>query len=230
MSIVFAATYPQRTSALILYGATARPTWAPDNAWGTTEEHIAARLKSIEKDWGQGNLIDMVAPSVAADQGMRRYFARYERSCATPKTAQTLIRMSHAIDVRHVLPTIGVPTLILHHTGDLAVKVEHGRYMARHIRGAKYVELAGTDHAPWFGDSYSILGEIESFLTGQRRKIQAEMDRVLASILFTDIVDSTRRLVELGDRGWKDLVTQHHSLVREQLAQHRGREIDTAGD
>src|SRR5262249_40223171 len=150
--------------------------------------------------------------------------------CATPRTAQILYRMSCAIDVRHVLSTIGVPTLVLHHTGDRAVKVEHGRYVARHIRGAKYLEFPSEDHAPWFGDSNLILGEIESFLTGQRREIEAEMDRVLASILFTDIVDSTRRLVELGDRRWKDLLTQHHSLVRDQLPRHRGREIDTAGD
>jgi class 3 adenylate cyclase len=138
--------------------------------------------------------------------------------------------MVYGIDVRHVLPTIDVPALVLHCTGDLAVNVEHGRYMARHIRGAKYVEFANPDHLPWVGDSNSILGEIESFLTGQRREIEAESDRVLATILFTDIVDSTKRLVELGDRGWKDLLTQHHSLVREHLAKHRGREIDTAGD
>ena len=119
---------------------------------------------------------------------------------------------------------------MLHRTGDLSVNVELGRYMARHIRGAKYVEFPSPDHVPWVGDSNSILGEIESFLTGQRRESETESDRVLATILFTDIVEATKRLVELGDRGWKDLLTQHHSLVREQLARHRGREIDTAGD
>ena len=137
--------------------------------------------------------------------------------------------MDYAIDVRHVLPTIGVPTLVLHRTGD-AINVEHGRYMARHIKGAKYVEQPSMDHLPWVGNSNSILGEIESFLTGQRREIETDSDRVLATILFTDIVAATHRLVELGDRGWKELLTQHHSLVRQQLARHRGREIDTAGD
>jgi class 3 adenylate cyclase len=230
MSIVFAATYPHRTSALILYGAFARRAWASDNLWGRTDEQLAARLKSFEEKWGQGALIGFFAPSLAEDQELRRWVGRLERSSASPAAAQTLVRMDYGIDVRHVLPTIGVPTLVLHRTGDLPVNVEHGRYMARHIRGAKYVEFSSPDHLPWVGDSNSILGEIESFLTGQRRDIETESDRVLASILFTDIVDSTKRLVELGDRGWKDLLTQHHSLVRDQLARHRGREIDTAGD
>jgi class 3 adenylate cyclase/pimeloyl-ACP methyl ester carboxylesterase len=230
MSIVFAATYPQRTSALILYGAMARYAWAPDNVWGRTDEKVAARLKSIEEKWGQGSQIDLVSPSVANDLELRRYTGRLERSSASPGAAQTLLRMNHGIDVRHVLPTISVPTLVLHRTGDLSVNVEHGRYLARHIKGAKYVEFPSMDHLPWVGDANSILGDIESFLTGQRREIEAESDRVLASILFTDIVDATKQLVELGDRGWRDLLAQHHSVVREQLARHRGREIDTAGD
>jgi class 3 adenylate cyclase len=128
------------------------------------------------------------------------------------------------------LPTIGVPTLVLHRTGDLPVNVDNGRYLARHIIGAKYVEFPGIDHNPWVGDTNSILGEIETFLTGGRREIVPDLDRVLASVLFTDIVGATSRVVELGDRAWKDLLTQHHLIVREQLARHRGREIDTAGD
>jgi class 3 adenylate cyclase len=229
MSIVFAATYPQRASALILYGAYARWTWAPDYHWGKTDEQQVEALKFQEEKWGQGNSIDWMSPSVADNQELRRWVARFERSSASPGAVQTLQRMNHAIDVRHVLATIGVPTLVLHRTGE-AINVEHGRYLARHIRGAKYVEFPGIDHVPWFGDSNSVLGEIESFLTGQRRTIDTESDRVLATILFTDIVEATKRLVELGDRGWKDLLTQHHSLVRDQLARYRGREIDTAGD
>ena len=230
MSIVFAATYPERTSALILYGGFARRAWAPDYLWGQTDEQLAARLKAVAEKWGQGNSIDSTSPSLANDQELRRFEGRMERSGASPGAAQALMRMNHAIDVRHVLPTISVPTLVLHRTGDLIANVENGRYMARHIRGAKYVELTGNDHVPWAGDTNPILGEIESFLTGQRRDIEADSDRVLATILFTDIVEATKRLVELGDRGWKDLLTQHHSLVREQLARFRGREIDTAGD
>jgi pimeloyl-ACP methyl ester carboxylesterase/class 3 adenylate cyclase len=229
MSIVFAATYPQRTSALILYGAFARAAWAPDNPWGRTDEQLAAALKLREETWGQGDLIDIFMPSLAGDQDLRKLVGRTERASSSPGAAQALMRMNHEIDVRYVLPTIGVPTLVLHRTGD-PINVENGRYLGRHIKGAKYVEFAGIDHNPWVGDANSILGEIESFLTGQCREIETDTDRVLATILFTDIVEATKRLVELGDRGWKDLLTQHHSLVRDQLARHRGREIDTAGD
>ena len=123
-----------------------------------------------------------------------------------------------------------MPTLILHRRDDVAVSVQHGRYLARHIKDAQYREFPGIDHAPWVGDARSLLGEIELLLTGERQKVDEETERVLATILFTDIVGATTRLVELGDRKWKELLTQHHALVREQLAKHRGREIDTAGD
>ena len=229
MSIVFAATYPQRTSALILFGSFARWAWAPDNPWGVTDERLAAVLKMREETWGQGNLIDTYMPSLARDEELRKLVGRTERASASPGAALDIIRMNHGIDVRHVLPTIGVPTLVMHRAGD-AINVEHSRYLARHIKGAKYTEFPGIDHNPWVGDANSILGEVESFLTGQRREIETDADRVLATILFTDIVEATKRLVELGDRGWKDLLTQHHSMVRDQLGRHRGREIDTAGD
>ena len=229
MSIVFAATYPQRTSALILYGSFARWAWAPDNSWGRTDDQLAERLKLREKEWGQGKGLDRFMPSLAGDEELRKFMGRLERASASPGAAQAITRMNQDIDVQHVLPTIGVPTLVLHRTGE-AINVEHGRYLARHIKGAKYVEFPGIDHNPWVGDANSILGEIETFLTGSRREIEPDLDRVLASILFTDIVDATTRVVELGDRGWKDLLTRHHSLVRDQLVRHRGREIDTAGD
>src|SRR5262245_59012645 len=230
MSIVFAATYPQRTSALILYGSLARLAWAPNNLCGMTDEQLAAALKMREETWGQGKLIDKFMPSLAGDEELRKFVGRMERASASPGAVLALARMNHGIDVRHVLPTIGVPTLVLHRTGELDINVENGRYLAQHIKGAKYVEFPGIDHNPWVGDANSVLGEIESFLTGQRREIEIEPDRVLATILFTDIVEATKRLVELGDRGWKDLLTQHHSMVRDQLGRHRGREIDTAGD
>ena len=230
MSVVFAATYPERTSALILYGSFARIAWALDNPWGRTDEQLAAALKSSEETWGQGKTIDKYSPSLAADEELRKLVGRTERASASPGAAQALMRMNQGIDVRQVLPTIGIPTLVLHRTGDLPINVEHGRYLGRNIKGAKYVEFPGIDHNPWIGDANAILGEIESFLTGGRREIEADIDRVLATILFTDIVGATNRLVELGDRRWKDLLTQHHSLVRDQLGRHRGREIDTAGD
>ena len=230
MSIVFAATYPQRTSALILYGSLARFAWAPDNLCGMTDEQLAAALKMREETWGQGKLIDKFMPSLAGDEELRKFVGRMERASASPGAVLALARMNHGIDVRHVLPTIGVPTLVLHRTGELAINVENGRYLAQHIKGAKYVEFPGIDHNPWVGDANSVLGEIESFLTGQRREIEIEADRVLATILFTDVVEATKRLVELGNRGWKDLLTQHHSMARDHLGRHRGREIDTAGD
>jgi class 3 adenylate cyclase len=229
MSILFAATYPQRTSALILYGAFSRGAWAPDYPWGRTDDQLEAFLKLREKEWGQGKGLDSFMPSLAGDEELRKFVGRLERASASPGAAHTITRMNHGIDVRHVLPTIGVPTLVLHRTGDV-INVEHGRYLARHIKGAKYVEFPGIDHNPWVGDANSVLDEIETFLTGSRREIEPDIDRVLASILFTDIVDATTRVVELGDRGWRDLLTQHHSLVRDQLTRHRGREIDTAGD
>jgi pimeloyl-ACP methyl ester carboxylesterase len=135
MCIVFAATYPQRTLALILYGAFARQAWAPDNPWGTTDEEIAARVKSREENWGQGKSLDRFSPSLAGDEELRKFVGRSERASASPGAAETLVRMSHGIDVRHVLPTIGVPTLVLHRTGDIPVNVENGRYLARHIIG-----------------------------------------------------------------------------------------------
>jgi class 3 adenylate cyclase len=136
--------------------------------------------------------------------------------------------MNWEIDARHVLPAIRVPTLVLHRTGDRAVRVEQGRCIAERIPGAKYVELPGDDHTPWTGDADALIGEIEEFLTGVRHG--PEPDRVLATVLFTDIVGSTERAAELGDRRWRELITQHHALVRQQLERHRGREIDTAGD
>ena len=230
MCIVFAATYPQRTSALILYGSFARDAWAPDYPWGKTDEQLAAILSSREENWGQGKSVDRFMPSLAGDEELRKFDGRLERASASPAAARTLLLIIHGTDVRHVLPTIGVPTLVLHRTGDIPVNVENGRYLARHIKGAKFMEFPGIDHSPWAGDANSILGEIEAFLTGGRREIEPDLDRVLASVLFTDIVGATTRVVELGDRAWKDLLTQHHLIVREQLGRHRGREINTMGD
>jgi len=150
------------------------------------------------------------------------------RQSASPSAGRAIWSMIADIDVRHVLPAIRVPTLIIHNTGDRNVPVEHSRYMAERIPGAKYVELPGIDHVPYVGNSDMILDEIEEFLTGVRRG--PEPDRILATVLFTDIVDATRKAVELGDRRWRDLLEAHHALVRERLVQFRGREIDTAGD
>jgi pimeloyl-ACP methyl ester carboxylesterase len=228
MSILFAATYPQRTSRLILYGGLARSAWAADYPWGITAEQFAARWRFREENWGQGRSVEMMTPSLASNEEYRKWVGRFERDCATPGAVRALVQMNYEIDVRHVLPTVTVPTLVLHRTGDRASNVEHGRYLARQIPGAKYVELPGGDHLPWVGDVDALYDEIQAFLTGARST--PEHDRVLATVLFTDVVDATKRASEIGDRAWKELLNQHNLLVRQQLQRHRGREIDTAGD
>jgi class 3 adenylate cyclase/pimeloyl-ACP methyl ester carboxylesterase len=228
MSILLSATYPQRTSAMILHASMARMAWAPDNPWGRTDEELEARSRSIEEHWGQGKHRAMYAQSLVGNDEYKRWFARFERGAASPGAALALLRMNMQIDVRPLLPIVSVPTLVLHRTGDRMVKVEHGRYIAQHIQGAKYVELPGEDHAPWAGDVDAICDEIQAFLTGARSA--PKPDRVLATVLFTDIVSSTQRAAELGDRAWKELLREHDFLVRRQIERHRGREIKSTGD
>lgn len=228
MSILFAATYPQRTSALILYGSMARWAWSPEVPWGRTEELVEARYRAIEQYWGQGRQLEWYARSLVGNDECRKWFSRFERAAASPGAAQTLLRLNMQIDVRHVLPVVSVPTLVLQRTDDPNIKVEAGRYLAQHIQNAKYVEFPGIDHAPWAGDSDALCDEIQAFLTGVRSG--PEPDRILATVLFTDIVGATQKVAEMGDSAWKELLRQHHFMVRQQLGLHRGREIDTAGD
>jgi pimeloyl-ACP methyl ester carboxylesterase len=223
MSTLFAATYPERTSALVLYG-----TFAEFCSWVPSPEHLEQFLRAIDETWGTGSSLPRFAPGAVQDERFKRWWARHERLGASPGAAIALMRMNSEIDVRHVLPTIRVPTLVLHRTGDVTVNVEAGRYQAAHIHGAKYVELPGVDHLPFVGDADSVLDEIEEFLTGVRSV--PESDRVLATVLFTDIVGSTELAVRYGDRRWRDLLQAHHGLVRGELARFRGREVDTAGD
>ena len=226
MSALFAATYPKRTTALVLCGSFARVAWAPDYPWGRAD--FEARISTIRNAWGTGTLWATFSPSLAKDEGYRAWCAMIERQGASPSAAEALIRMNYDIDARHVLAAIAVPTLILHRTGDRTVPIEHGRYLAEHVTSAKYVELPGDDHVPWAGDTDALVDEIEEFLTGMRRG--PEPDRVLTTVLFTDIVDATRKAVELGDHQWRTLLEHHHAVIREHLKRFRGREIDTAGD
>jgi class 3 adenylate cyclase len=184
--------------------------------------------RMIEEYWGQGKQLEMYARSLVGNDEYRRWFARFERAAASPGAALALLRMNMQIDVRHVLPVVSVPTLVLQRAGDPNIRVEHGRYIAQHIQGAKYVELPGEDHTPWAGDVDALCDEIQAFLTGVRHG--PEPDRVLATVLFTDIVGSKQRAAELGDRAWKELLRQHDFLVRQQLERHRGCEIKTTGD
>lgn len=229
MCLMFAATYPARTSSLVLYGTFARLLRAPDYPIGMPAAALEAFLEGVERAWGTGSMsADHFAPSLAHDDAFRRSWARFERLAVSPGGMKALIRMAHETDARHTLPVIRVPTLILHRDGDRVAHVEGARYIAERIRGAKYVEVRGRDHFPWVGDTDGILDEIEEFVTGIRRG--PEPDRVLATVMFTDIVGATERAVGLGDRRWRDLLNRHHAVIREQLAYFRGREIDTAGD
>jgi class 3 adenylate cyclase len=230
MSMLFAATYPERTQGLILCGAEVKEETTDDWPWGeaTRAEHEQnLTIENVVSRWGQGLVADYVLPSHAGDERLRELFGRLQVQAASPHDALAFMQMAFEIDVRHVTPSITTPTLIIHRTGDQVCHVENARWLAKNIREAKYVELPGADHIPWFGAD-DILEEVREFLTGVR---EPEVpDRVLATVLFTDIVGSTERARELGDRRWRDLLDRHHDVVRNELARFRGREVDTAGD
>ncbi len=228
MSTLFAATYPERATALILFGCFAKRSWSEDYPWAPTREERQEWLDTFERDWGGLINLEAMAPSVAHDDGVREWLSTYMRFSASPRTALTLGRLNSDIDIRDVLPTVRVPTLILHRRGDRHVKVEEGRYLAEHIPNAVFVELPGDDHLVWVGDQDAVVDEVEEFLTGIRRG--PDPDRVLLTLLFTDIVESTAAAARLGDRGWHELLDRHHAVVRRQLALFRGREVKTIGD
>jgi class 3 adenylate cyclase len=221
--MLIAATYPERVPALVLYGS-----YGHFPSWVLPPDKFDAFIDMIDREWGTGNSLHVFAPSKATDQRFRQWWARFERLGASPSAAMALMRMNNEIDIRHVIPTIRVPTLVLHRVGDLRVNVEAGRYLGSNIPGAKYVEMPGSDHVPWVGDVDRLADEIEEFVTGSRADL--EPDRVLATILFTDIVDSTKRAVEIGDRRWRAVLDQHNTIVRQEIARFRGREVKTLGD
>jgi class 3 adenylate cyclase len=231
LAILFAATYPERTVSLILYGAGPRYAWAPDYPWGTTQEEFDREIETYPADWGTVGsaaraLREWAAPSVADDPHHVEWFAEFMRSGASPGAAAALDRMNFEIDVRHVLSTINVPTLVLNREGDVP---DEGRWQAEHIPGAVFELLPGIDHLPWVGEVDALVDRIESFVK-EIREEEAELDRFLATVLFTDIVGSTEKAVELGDHRWKDLLETHHARVRGHISRYRGQEIDTAGD
>jgi pimeloyl-ACP methyl ester carboxylesterase len=229
MAILFAATYPERTTALVLWGTFAAGVQEPTYPWGGTPAEWDATADRWREQWGRVVFaLERFAPSKVGDERYKEWFGRLERLAASPGAAAMLARMNGDIDVRHVLPSISVPTLVLHRRGELVVPVEEGRFIAEHISKAKLVELDGVDHWPWLGEADSVIAEIQEFLTGTRES--PDPDRVLATVLFTDIVGSTERAVEVGDSRWRDVLEDHHAVVRSALTRFRGQEIDTSGD
>jgi pimeloyl-ACP methyl ester carboxylesterase len=228
MNLLYSATYPQRTHALVLMSTYARMAWAADHVFGVTSDNFDALIRRIAEQWGRGVMLGSMAPGFADDAGVRQFWARYQRLAASPGAAVALMQMAREIDARHVLPVVKVPTLIIHRQGDRFIPVEHGRYTARQIRGAKYLELPGDDHLPWLGDANVVLDEIQHFLTGVRDRPLPET--VLATVLFIDIVDSTSIAARVGDSQWRSLLEAFYVAVRQVLTQFRGREVDTAGD
>ena len=228
MCALFSATYPQRTTALIMHGSFPRRTKAADYPFGLTTEQMQAFIARMRREWGGPVGLAERAPSMVGDERFSQWWGRLLRMGASPAGIAALIAMNAEIDIRHILPTIRVPTLLLHSPRDLAIEFGASRYTAERIPGARLVELPGPDHLPWLSDADVVLGEVEEFLTGVRHAI--EPDRVLATVLFTDIVGATEKASTLGDRRWRDLLDGHNVLVRRELVRFRGREIKTAGD
>jgi class 3 adenylate cyclase/pimeloyl-ACP methyl ester carboxylesterase len=230
MSILFAATHPERTDALLLAGAEVKEETTDDWPWGEgTRDEFDASMTQIYNRWGKGGIVDYMWPTRAGDARLIEWGGRLQVEAMTPRTAEKFMRMAFEIDVRDVVPTVNVPTLIVHRTGDGVCHVENARYLAKHVRGARYVELPGIDHIPWGEDGgEDVIAEVREFVTGVREA--AEPDRVLATVLFTDVVGSTQQATELGDRRWRDLLELHHERIRKELERFRGRELDTAGD
>jgi len=228
MSALFAATYPERTTALIMYGSYAKRVWSADYPWAPTPEQRQVFFDAIKYGWGGIVDLETLAPSAMNDERFKQWWAAYLRHSASPADALALAKMNTEIDTRHILPAIHVPTLILHRTGDLDISVGGSRYMAQQITNARFVELPGNDHLPWVGDTEKLLNEIDIFLTGELHT--PEPDRILATCLFTDIVSSTETAQSLGNERWRNLLQNHNDIVRNQLIRYKGREIKTTGD
>ncbi len=223
MCTLFAASHPERTAGLALLNTYAESQLAFDY----TDEQFRRAIDVVERHWGTGITAELFAPSRADDEAFRSSWARFERRAVSPGGIRKILMMARDTDVRDVLPSVKVPTTVIHRDED-SIRIEAGRQLAENIPGAKLVEVPGADHFPWVGDTTPILDELEHFVTGERGR--EEPDRVLATVLFTDIVDSTEELSKRGDRAWRDLLTQYYGVMRAQTERHRGREMDTAGD
>jgi pimeloyl-ACP methyl ester carboxylesterase len=228
MSSLFAATYPERTQALIIAGGYARKLIAEDYPWGTSIEERDTYFEELPHVWGGPVGIEYIASSRANDSRFREWWAKFLRNSASITTSILISQVNMTVDIRHILSSIQVPTLILHAKDDPMVTIEHGRYLAEHIPDASLVELDTPDHLPWVGNPEQVVAEIKGFLTGHHEV--HDVDRAVVTVLFTDIVDSTRLASELGNTAWWDLLEAHNSAVRHELAIHRGREVKSTGD
>ncbi|MCA6119940.1 adenylate/guanylate cyclase domain-containing protein [Bradyrhizobium sp. WSM 1738] len=228
MSILFAATYPERVSHLILFGgfANAADLVPP----GVTQEKVEAYLTQRVRSWGNGDLMKTVMPSQAQDQNAVALMGKFERLASSPGALKTIQLLNSQIDVTSILPTVQVPTLVLHRKSDAVVPVALGRKLAKQIPNAKYIEYPGGDHAFWTGDTDTLLGDIEEFITGHRDGDTVELERILATVMFTDIVDSTRRAAEMGDQRWRALLDHHDQLAQRLISKHRGSLVKSTGD
>jgi class 3 adenylate cyclase len=228
LAMPFAAAHPDRVSSLILVDCFARFTEAPDFPIGAPLSTVASAIEIAEGETGRGVMVDLFAPSIANDERLRRAWARYERSAATPGSTKAIVRLIYESDVRDVLAAIRVPTLVIHRRDAVGFGVEHGRYLAQHIPDARYVEMPGPDNLIWAGDLEAMVAEIQAFVTGVRPAPAPR--RVLATVLFTDIVGSTERAAQLGDGRWQGLLADHHRVVRRQLERFGGNEVKVVGD
>ena len=226
LACLFAAMHPDRTVALVSHASSARYAWAPDYPWGTTKEQHEVDVAEIEGRWGTEEFVRTWFPGLVADEPLIRWIATLSRYAMSPGAAAAYERMSFEDDVRDALPAVHVPTLVIHRERD---SPEHNRYLAEHIPGAEYLALPGEEHIPYLGDQDSVTAAIERFVRSVQDE-EAVLDRVLATVLFTDIVGSTETAARLGDREWGDVVARHHETVRGLLARYRGAEVDTAGD
>jgi len=228
LAAYFAAPYPERVSSAILYGSFARLTPdPPDYPWGFDDFMMSQFQLGGQEAWGEGVILTVLAPSFLADDDEREWWGGYERTAISPRVLDPMTAANVELDIRAILPTIRVPTLLLHRTGDM-LPIEGARYIAERIPGARLIEMEGDDHWPWIGDPEEVCGHVEEFVTGGRH--EPETDRVLATVLFTDIVGSTERASEIGDRRWRELLEAHEQAFRRELQRQGGHEVNTTGD
>jgi class 3 adenylate cyclase len=229
MSILFAASYPARVSALVCGGGMARSTYAEDYPWATAADALLeSGLELILPHWGDGSMIEVAAPSQADNSRSRAFFGRMQRATASPGMMTALAQMFLDLDVRDVVSSVHTDALVIHTRHDRLVNVRNGRWLAQHLPNAKLVELDGDDHVPWYECADEWLAEVQEFLTGSRP--MADADRVLATVLFSDIVDSTATAAELGDQRWRAVLEGYQREVRDALDRFRGREVKSIGD